>query len=61
MLVAMEFRDFLSARYDVTPQTLKKYDGCAQSLFVRHRLGCSNGGLVIARHKQVRDDLLYFA
>ena len=47
LLSAMEFWDFLCARYNVSPLNLRsQYDGCSTT----HSLSCSTGRLVIARH-----------
>ena len=54
-----EFRNFLCVRYNVTPPNLQRNcDGGGTALNVSHTLSCSKGGLVIARHNEVRGELL---
>ena len=51
---------FLCAHYNVSPVNLQSHcDRCDTSFGVTHTLICSIGGLVITRHKEVRDELLY--
>ena len=60
VLSATEFRDFLCARYNVSPLNLRIHcDGCGTAFVVMHALSCSIGGLLIVYHKKIRDKLLY--
>ena len=62
VFAARKFHDFFCARYNVTPPNLhSKCDGFGTSFDVRHILSCIKGSLVIARHNEVRDKLLYLA
>ena len=62
VLLATEFCDFLCTLYNVTPLNLQIHcNGCGTALEVRNTLSCSKGGLVIALHNEVREDLLYLA
>ena len=57
---ATEFWDFLCARYNVTPLNIHSHcDRCGTAFKVTHIIICSKGGLVIAHHNGVRDELLY--
>ena len=56
---ATEFRDFLCARYNVTPLNLQIHcNWCGTSFKVRHALICSKGGLVIEVRNEVHGRLL---
>ena len=60
VLSATELRDFLCARYNVSPLNLQSYcNGCGTSFGVTHTLSYSTGGLVIACHNKIRDKLFY--
>ena len=60
VLFATNFWGFLCARYNVSPLNLQShYDGCGTLFRVNYTFICSTGGLVIARHKKIRDELLY--
>ena len=60
LLVATEFRDLLCAHYNVTPLSPQSNcDGCSTSFDLRHALSCRKRGLVIARHNEVHDELIY--
>ena len=41
------------------PLTLKNLNKCSQSFSVRHGLSCSHRVLIIARHNEVYDKILY--
>lgn len=57
-LSRQEFRDSLYLRYALTPPDLPSLcDGCGQKFSVPHALDCPNGGLIIARHNELRDEL----
>ena len=50
----------LCARYNVIPPTIQnKCDGLFQTFSVRYALSCSNRGLVIARHNEIRDNTIH--
>ena len=60
VLSATEFRDFLCARYNVSPVNLQSHcDGCGTAFVVTHALRSSIGGLVITRHNKICDKFLY--
>ena len=63
VLLEMEFFDFLCARYNVTPSpNLQSHHNRFGAAFdVCHTLSCRKGGLVIARHNKVCDELLYLS
>ena len=53
---------FLCARYNVSPLNLQSHcDGCGTAFGVTHSLSCSIGGLVIARHNKIQENLLYLS
>ena len=55
-LGAQEWRDALFLRYDLEPPDLPTHcDGCQAKLSISHPLHCKNGGLVTARHNDLRD------
>ena len=55
-LGAQEWRDALFLRYDLEPPDLHKYcDGCQAPFLISHSLDCKKGGLVMARHNELRD------
>ena len=57
-LSAQEFRDALLLRYGTTPPDLPhRCDGCGACFSVEHALQCKKGGLVTARHNELRDEL----
>ena len=61
-LSAQEFRDSLHLRYARSPSDLQaNCDGCGSKFSVRHALECKNGGLVIGRHDEIRDELHFLA
>ena len=48
--------------YNVIPLKIQSHcDVCGTALKVRHTLSCIKGGLVIARHKKERDELIYLS
>ena len=62
VLSATELQDFLCARYNLSPVNLQSHcDGCATSFGVTHALSCIIGGLVIAGHNKICDELLYLS
>ena len=62
VLSATGFRDFLCAHYNVSPLNLHSHcDGCGTAFGVTHTLSCCIGSLVIARHNEIRDELLYLS
>ena len=62
VLSATEFRYFVCARYNVFPVNLQiHFDGRGTAFRVTHALSCSIGDLVIARHNEIRDNLLYLS
>ena len=55
-LVAQEWRDYAFLRYRLEPPDLPKhYDGCNAKFSICHALDCKRGGLVTARHNELRD------
>ena len=64
-LGSQEWRDALFLRYVLDPPDLPKYcDGCKARFSISHALECKKGGLVTARHNELRDgvaDLAYKA
>jgi len=59
-LSAEEFRDSLRPRYGLTPLNLPdKCDGCAQTFSVPHAMSCKKGGLIVARHDDVKYEWLH--
>ena len=49
-------------RYGITPPDLPTTcDGCEARFTLQHALGCKKGGLVIFRHNEIRDELVYLA
>ena len=62
VLYATEFWDLLCAHYNVSPLNLQiHFDRCGTTFGVIHALSCSTGVLVIARHNEIRDKLLYLS
>ena len=60
ILSSTEFRDALMLRYARVPSNLPtSCDGCGESkkFDVNHTLDCKKGGLVTARHDEIRDEL----
>jgi len=60
ILSSTEFRDDLMLRYARVPSNLPtSCDGCGESekFDVNHALECKKGGLVTARHDEIRDEL----
>ena len=59
---ATEFWDFLCKRYNVSPLILQShYDGCVTVFGVAYALRCNTDSLVIVRHKEIRDKILYLS
>ena len=51
-----ECSDALFLRYGLDPPNIPKYcDGCNAKFSICHTLGCKRGGLVTARHNDLRD------
>jgi hypothetical protein len=58
ILSDLEFRDGLRLCYAMTLQNLPTHcDGCQAKCNIDHALNCKKGGLVIARHNEVKDEL----
>ena len=55
-LGAQEWRDAAFQRYGLDPPDLPKYcDGCNTRFSIYHALNCKRGGLVTARHNELRE------
>ena len=55
-LGAQEWRDAAFLRYILeSPDLSKNYDGCNARFSICHALDCKRGGLVTARHNELRD------
>ena len=53
---AQEWRDALFLRYGLEPLDLPTHcDGCQTKFSISHALDCKKGGLVTARHNELRD------
>eukprot|EP00978_Attheya_sp_CCMP212_P020905 scaffold60477_cov50-Attheya_sp.AAC.1 len=63
ILSNLEFRDGLRLHYyAMTLQNLSTHcDGCNAKCNIDHALNCKKGGLVIARHNEVKDELGFLA
>ena len=60
VLTATEFRNFKCDSYNVNPPNPQnKCDGYLRNVLVHHTLICSNGGLVIACHNGIHDNIIY--
>ena len=61
-LVAQECRDAAFLRYGLKPPDLpKNCDGCNARFSICHALDCKRGGLVTARHNELRDGVVDLA
>jgi hypothetical protein len=61
-LSAQEFRDGLLLRYGYElPDLPTRCDGCNAKFSVGHALQCKKGGMVVARHNEIRDELGFLA
>ena len=57
-----EWRDALFLRYGLYPPDLPKYcDRCEERFSISHALDCKKGGLVTARHNELRDGVVDLA
>ena len=57
-----EWRDALFLRYDLEPPDLPTYcDGCQAKFSISHTPDCKKGGLVTARHNELRDGVIDLA
>ena len=53
---AQEWRDALFLRYDLKPSYLQTHcDVCQAKFSISHVLDCKKGGLITARHNDLRD------
>ena len=61
-LGAQEWLDALFLRYGLDPPDLPRYcNGCNATFAICHALDCKWGGLVTARHKELRDGVMDLA
>ena len=61
-LSKMEFRDGLRMRYGIGLEDLSsKCDGCGAKFSIGHALACKQGGLVVGRHDELKDELAELA
>ena len=61
-LSKMEFRDGLRMRYGIGLEDLpSKCDGCGAKFSVEHALACKQGGLVVGRHDEIKDEIAALA
>ena len=61
-LSKMEFRDGLRMRYGIGLEDLPcKCDGCGAKFSVEHALACKQGGLVVGRHDEIKDEIAELA
>ena len=62
VLSATEFQDFLCTSYNVSPANLQSHcAGCGTMFRVMHALSCIIGSLIVARHNEIREELLYLS
>ena len=62
VLSTTKSRNFLFARYNSNPpNTQNKCNGWMQTFFVRHALEWTKKGLVIARHNDIRYEIVHLA
>eukprot|EP00978_Attheya_sp_CCMP212_P037221 scaffold174009_cov63-Attheya_sp.AAC.1 len=62
ILSDLEFQDGLRLHYAMMLQNLPTHcDGCNAKCNIDHALNCKKGGLVIARHNEVKDELEFLA
>ena len=55
-LGVQEWQDAVFPRYGIEPPDLPKYcDGCNARFSICHALDCKRGGLIMARHNELRD------
>ena len=60
--ICYKISGFLCAHYNVSPVNLQSHcDRCDTSFGVTHTLSCIIVGLVIARHNEIREELLYLS
>ena len=58
VLLPTEWRDSVKLRYNFSPQGMQTHcDGCNSAMTVEHALSCKKGGLVHARHDELRNAL----
>ena len=61
-LGSQEWRDALFLRYGLDPPDLPTHCDCCQAKFlISHALDCKQGGLVTARHNELRDGVAELA
>ena len=61
-LAPQEFRDGLAIRFGKHPRDLPDIcDGCGIKTSMSHALNCRSGGLIIARHNEIKDELGYLS
>ena len=62
VLSATEFRDYLCARYNVSPLNFQRHcDGYSTVFVVMNTLRCSIDGLVITHHNEICDKIIYLS
>ena len=62
VLSAAEVRDIFCAGYKISPLNFQSHCNiCGTAFGVMYTLSCSTGILVITRHNEIRDELLYIS
>ena len=57
---ATEFHDFLCSCHNINPPNIQnKCDGCMRNFWLRHTLSRPNGGLIVAHHNDICDEIIH--